>query len=1007
MSSWGLVAAPHPSAATPPAASRTALDFTDIRHEAWRARHGVPSPVLAMAQTPDGWLWLGTPTGLYRFDGVRLEPVEYLAGQPVIRERVSALHVDPAGDLWIGFIRNGISVVHQGRLIHYGQESGVPDGPVLGLTVSRDGKTWAAMARGLHVLEGNRWQRVGPERAVTQVLQGVDGAIWSHAQNGSIYLLRRGEAEPRLIGRSGAGDEPGNLLLGSDGTVWASHRGSGLRRFDVQGREMPLPSSPTDVAGPMLFDQDGVAWYAARDGVKRASPAAWSEEPAFDVTHAPGIFTPFDGLSDPRIYSLLQDREGNVWVGTMKGLDQFRPRRLHRVLRENGHDYAYAGINAGPHGDLFVMSSGALLARLGAMPETLPVRGNDVMAFHVDPRGDVWAASWQGSLSRLTEGRLEQIPLPELTRARWVHGVATDRAGRPWIGATAGIYQRVGDEWVAISNANPASRPTGLHSDDAARIWATYDDGRLEVFDEDRRTAYGREQGLDIGSLTVVHVRGPHVWAAGPSGMGLLAGGRFHPLRLAGALMPGGTTGIVETAEADVWINGAGGIFRVPAAEVARFKSDPTYQPEFEHFNHSDGLEGLSGSTLMGTSSVAQTGDGRLWFATDLGLWWIDPKAIPRNPVAPAVSIRGAQSDGSFWPAHGELHLPEGTTSLEIEYTAPSLSVPERVRFRYRLDSDAQWQDVGNRRAAYYTQLSPGKHRFEVMASNEDGVWSDTPASFDFFIAPAFYETMWFKAVCVELFIAALAFAYMMRVRWLTRRAAERLQAVLSERERIAAELHDTLLQGVHALLLRVQVVRSRLTEPTMQRLLDEAMDRAEQLVAEGRDRIADLRDVRQSLPLADELRRLLDQLSRDHQIQFRLRADEIVDLELSQSDQEHLFYIAREAVWNALRHARATLIEVDVEELAGRLCVRVRDDGIGLAEGALDTAVATGHWGVQGMRERAARIGAEVRIHGVEGRGTTVEILIPPLPDTAPADAPANSGNPDKTESFEDSNLG
>ena len=372
--------------------------------------------------------------------------------------------------------------------------------------------------------------------------------------------------------------------------------------------------------------------------------------------------------------------------------------------------------------------------------------------------------------------------------------------------------------------------------------------------------------------------------------------------------------------------------------------------------------------------------DGRLWFATSNGVVWIDPERIARNPLPPPVSILSVKADGRRYEPVLDVTLPLHPANLEIDYTALSLTIPERMRFRYRLEGvDEHWQDVGTRRTAYYGNLAPGRYRFQVIASNNDGVWNERGASLELVVPPAVHQTWWFRTLCVMAGLLLLWLLYLLRLRQLTAKRRGRLEERHAERERIARELHDTLLQSVQGLVLRFQAVAEQLPEHELARqAMEKALDRADQVLAEGRDRVMELRSpVHEGRDLSDALVQVREELAEDIPMSFRLVL-EGVPRELDADVHCEIFLIYREALLNAFQHAGGTAVEAELRYGSDALHLRIRDDGAGVGPEILETGGRPGHWGLAGMHERAARIGATLKVWSRTEVGTEVELKVP-----------------------------
>jgi signal transduction histidine kinase len=385
-------------------------------------------------------------------------------------------------------------------------------------------------------------------------------------------------------------------------------------------------------------------------------------------------------------------------------------------------------------------------------------------------------------------------------------------------------------------------------------------------------------------------------------------------------------------------------------------------------------------------STAIQATDGRLWFATDNGLAWIDPAHVSKNKVPPPAAIRSIIANERSYSTFADTRLPASIKNLRIDYTALSLSIPERVRFRYKLEGiDKDWNDAGTRRQAFYNNLHPGKYRFRVIACNNDGVWNEEGATLDFSVAPAWYQTIWFRVACVGGFVLLLWALYQFRLQQLQRQFNMTLGARVSERTRIARELHDTLLQSFHGLMFQFQAARNMLPrrpEEAMQ-ALDGAISATEQAITESRGAIQDLRSEHIAQGDLAELMTTMGQeltdvqnTNRDSPI-FRV----IVEGErrtLAPVLQNEVCRIAREILRNAVRHAHAHRIEAEIRYDDQGLRLRIRDDGRGLDPKVLEEGGSVGHWGLRGMRERAQQLGAQLDFWSEAGAGTEVQLTVP-----------------------------
>jgi signal transduction histidine kinase len=439
-----------------------------------------------------------------------------------------------------------------------------------------------------------------------------------------------------------------------------------------------------------------------------------------------------------------------------------------------------------------------------------------------------------------------------------------------------------------------------------------------------------------------------------------------------------GISGIVELDNGDVWLNGGSGLYRIHAAEIARLIGHPGYRVRYERLDSSDGLEG-NAQVLLPTPSMIQAADGHLWVSTTAGVFRFDPAFRPAATTPPPVLIRSIGAPGQARPPIAGTRLPAGTDTLQIAYTALALAMPERVRFRYRLEGvDHAWQDAGQRRAAYYSNLGPGDYRFRVLASSYDDTWAAEATTLDFSIAPTMVQTWWFRALCALALLAVCWLGYRLRVRHLAREVVLRLEERTNERERIARELHDTLLQSVQGLILHVHAASLRLPPPEPARaMIEKALQQADDVLLEGRDKVRALRSGASTTELAEAVQAAGANLRPPDGPPLQLQVTGSVR-KLHPIVREELLAIASEAIANAYRHAGAAQIAAELHYRADKLQLVVRDDGIGLHPDLVLVGERPDHWGLSGMHERATLIKAKLVLHSEPGVGTTWTLTLP-----------------------------
>jgi signal transduction histidine kinase len=372
--------------------------------------------------------------------------------------------------------------------------------------------------------------------------------------------------------------------------------------------------------------------------------------------------------------------------------------------------------------------------------------------------------------------------------------------------------------------------------------------------------------------------------------------------------------------------------------------------------------------------------DGRLWFTGSDGVVWLDPTRSENRIPPPPISIQSVSSDDKFYAPVSRMKFPAGTSSVQINYAAVSLSDPEAIRFRYKLqETDKDWHEVTVANPVSYRNLVPDSYHFSVAATDTNGVWSDQVATAEFTILPAFYQTRWFLALCFLTAIALLYLVYQLRLKQATQRVRASMEARLGERERIARDLHDTLLQSVQGLILMFYVVAEKIARgEVVHDDMERALDRANHALAEGRDRVHDLRVTSLSPSnLPSMFQRIADEASPGGGASFKTVV-EGSERELHAVVLEESYSIGREALINALTHSEGLHVEVEITYDPRQFRLRIRDDGRGIDPGILEKGARADHWGLQGMRERASKIGAHVQFWSRPGAGTEVVLMVP-----------------------------
>jgi signal transduction histidine kinase/ligand-binding sensor domain-containing protein len=962
----------------------------ELYHTSWTMKDGAPSEIFAIAQTEDGYLWLGTTTGLVRFDGIHFENYMPPFGQAFPARNVSSLLTVPDGGIWIGFNSGEISLLKNGRITTYSQKEGLPPSTVRSLVRDHQGHIWAASLTGLSQFDGSQWRRIGAEwnfsGGATAALVDHTGTIWISTPDRVAFL-------PEGAGRFQLAADGliyvTSLAEDSHGTIWMAQLGAGVRPVRLPFPKLVMPTLKA------FFDDHGILWIPTLGfGLWRIpNPDLLNTGKLATLDSLAERYSRANGLTSEYAETIFQDSEGDIWVGTNAGLDRFRQSAATAISLLGR---PYMSLAPGDRGTVWVAPANNHLQLVQdrrfsvKMPEEFAqIRNRTSSCLYRDAEGTLWIGTDLGLL-RFAGGRLSLVAYPHGSKPHADSrgspvAMTQDRRGGMWVSTLGdGVYRFAAGSWTRFQ-ALGESKGIALSAftDKNGSVWLGFVDQTVVRIDDRGVRVFAARDGLHVGKVRTIQGRDAKVWIGGDNGVAWFDGSRFRKINPAeGSLRD--VFGILETDEG-LWLSEHSGIIYVPHSELVTFEIDPNHPVSFRVLDFLDGVGApLQRSTT--NPALVQSSDGLLWFATAQGLVFVDPKRIPANTVRPPLAITSVVANSKPYTPTSGLALPDRVRNLEIDYVGISLAMPERVRYRYKLQGyDTDWQDPGARRQAFYTNPGPGSYTFRVMAANPDGVWNQSGAAIAFSIAPAFYETWWFHSLCAMSAGGIIWMLYLLRLRLVTAQLQARLGERLLERERIARDLHDTLLQSIQGSLFEVQAARNlfpRRPNDAMQ-TLDEAIRSTEAAIAEGRDAILDLRSGSAAgSGLAHLLAAAGQELSgvtasNGGSPAFRVTV-EGPPREIKTPLQDEVYRVGREILRNAFRHAHAKKIEVEIRYDAQALRIRFRDDGIGIAPTVLSEGARAGHWGLPGVRERAKQAGAQLDFWSEVGVGTEVQVTVP-----------------------------
>jgi signal transduction histidine kinase/ligand-binding sensor domain-containing protein len=974
------------------------LDISQYGHKSWTRSDGFSvGNIFAIAQTSDGYLWLGGDFGLFRFDGVNAVPWQP-PGQRPSETFVFRLLGARDGTLWIGTFES-LSNWNGTTLIRHPEFDGRTIGSLL---EDREGTVWAGTwgtatpAARLCAMRGRETVCYGDDgrfgKAVGSLYEDSFGTLWVSAETG-LWRWKPGPQRLSAIsldGQSMSQSADGRTIVANYGKGVMQLAGSDLEPFPIhspRNSNQLLPNAGID-ANKLLRDRDGGLWIGT---VERG------------LIHIHNgrtdVFTKAEGLSGDVILSLFEDREGNIWVSTIGGIDRFREAPITNMTTAQGlASDSISSVLAATDGSVWIATHDGMTrwnrGQTTTFGEANGLPDNFTQSLFQDDSGRIWVFTHRGLA--YFDGR-RFIALKARLPSDEVYSITGDPAGNLWLSGNKGLSHLVAGRpvetfpWSALGRKQQAKVIVAANDG----LWLSFwNDGGVEYFKDGRvQQSYNASNGLGMGHVPGLRLdEDGAVWAATQDGgLSRIKDGHIITLATRNGLPCDNIHWSMEDDDRSLWLYTVCGVVRIARSQIDAWIANPSQRIETTLWDASDGVKlGVVAPSSFGPT-VAKSGDGRLWFLTGEGLSVVDPRHLSTNTLPPPVHIERVVADKKTWWQNlpgmvvSSFRLPAHTHDLQIYYTALSLVSSRKVHFKYRLEGqDPEWREVVNDRDVQYSNLGPGTYRFHVIACNNSGVWNQQGDTLEFSIDPAYYQTNWFRALCAVLVLLLVWAIYQFRVRQLHRQFALTLDARVAERTSIARELHDTLLQSFHGLMLRFEIVSQLLPERPVEAKdqLDRTIERAAQAITEGRDAVQGLRastvetnDLAQAInTLGGELAAVLGNPGNPA---FRVTVEgEPRDLHPILRDE--IYRIASEAMRNAFRHAQARQVEVEIRYDDRQFRLRVRDDGKGMDTAVLSGEGREGHYGLRGMRERAPLIGGKLAVWSEVGTGTEVELIVP-----------------------------
>lgn len=948
-------------------------------HDQWGSSKGFPAgQVYAITQTSDGYLWIGTEKGLVRFDGLNFRLFQH-ANTPLLPVGpVLGLVADAEGGLWIHLGGSRILRYLDGKFedVSSAVEQAEPAFTAMGRGANGE-VLLSALVNGTLRYSGGKFVRLAapvelPNFLVISLAESPDGKIWMGTRDLGLFYLSQGHISD--IGK-GLPDRKINCLLPiTNEELWIGTDNGVVRWNGAEVTTAGLSASLSHVqALTMIRDRDANVWMGTATGLVRVN------------AQGTVAFAERDRRSGIPVTALFEDREGNLWTGTAQGIERLRDSifvtysAAEGIPEENNGPIYVDGENRAWFGP----ASGGLYWLKGGLVERVTSAGlnSDVIYSITGDKAGLWIGRQKGGLTHLrykdgaytTETYTQAQGLAQNS----VYATNLNRDGSVWAGTlSGGVSQFSGGKFTnyTIRNGLVSNTIDAILESADGTMWFATPNG-LSALSNGRWQTFAVRDGLPSEHVNCLFEDSTGLlWVGTDDGLAFLNSGRFQIPATVPASLHEQILGLVADGTGSLWIATTNHVLRVTRDNLLHGRLNET---DVSEYSLADGLHGSEG--IRRNRSVADDPLGMIWFSLNGGLSVMDPSRLRRSSVPAIVHINTMAADGAAVELSRQIRIPSGPQRIAFSFVGLSLAIPERVKFRYLLDGfDHDWSNPVSAGEAIYTNLGPGSYRFRVMASNSDGVWNSAEDVLGFQIAPALWQIWWFRLSGLLAFGLTVLALYRFRLHKLTKQLNVRFEERLAERTLIAQELHDTLLQGFLSASMQLDVAVDQLPADSLLRpRLGRVLDLMRQVIEEGRNALRGLRlSDRGSLDIEQAFSRIHEELRTDEDIGFRVIV-EGSSRSMHPIVRDEVYRIGREAVVNAFRHSRAKNITVEVSYLENQLRLLVSDDGCGINSEVLQSGL-DGHWGLSGMRERAERIKARLKVRSRVGSGTEVELSIP-----------------------------
>ena len=947
--------------------------LTQYSQRVWTQQDGLPQDTIrSVAQTNDGYLWIGTDEGLARFDGYEFTTFDKAHGF-LPSNSITALAAGLDNALWIG-TPNGLTVYRNGRFHTYTMSDGLPDNSITNLDVDHTGALWAVAGISLSRFQNGRFTNFapGPQLPVTSVRAVFEDRhqdLWVAGFSG-VGKLAGGKFTPVLNEAALGGrfinsiteDRQDNLWLGGNYGVLVLSPDGRVRQYGVDN------GMPNPYVRALWCDRNGVIWVGTNEGLARFEGNRFVARPQ---------------STPSQVRCILEDREGDLWVGASTGLTRFRddlftaygtpeglPSDDPNTVFQDSHGRVWVGFH---DAGLMLIEGGP--RRVYTTRDGLP--NDEVFSIREARGGDLLIAARDG-MARMHDGKFTRFK-PHDPLARFsVFDALEDSTGRIWMATGGGLGELVGTQYKVVVPGEPMliAAVVTLSEGSDGSMWAgTYGKGLWHIKGDEQRL-YTTADGLSSNAIRSLDLDPDGTLWIGTYGGGLVAfrDGKFQSYTQKDGLLSDNVAHVVNDGKS-LWLSTTRGICRVSKEELREFAEGKRRTLDVKNFGVDDGMRTAQAAAGYPVGAGAcRTFDGRLWFSTSRGLAIYDPRAPQHTQMPPIVHVTEISTEGKPVNLSQPAVLPPDADRLQIRYAGIHLSAPERIQYTYKLEFlDHNWVDAGGRRLINYNSLPHGKYRFVVRAELPSGPAGE--ATYAFTLLPHYYETTWFRALCAAALLALAWAVYQARLRQIRQRFA----LVLEERGRLAREIHDTLAQGFVGISSQLDAVAMSMPpgESPARKYLQMAQRMARHSLTEARRSVMDLRSsVLENQDLAAALQ------SGTRLWTAGAPVSVTVDVTgppapLPENVEQQVLRIAQEAVTNVVKHAAASEVAIKLHREPRKLNLRVVDNGHGFEQGDAFSSVG-GHFGLIGMRERAERLGGELHLASHPGEGTEVEVTVP-----------------------------